>query len=393
VNVGSTSPVSGLKFLCNFSEFSKVHKDYRSFLISTQRTGVHQLWVSHLVVPTDSDINVVLDQSDQELAGCGEAFTYFGPLFGAAPFTHGRYVFSFGDPSDFRSWCTTMKGFYLMGAELKDEELTLTQETLVRVSSLDKWHAAVIQANTTKTSYFLRPRKFFSTISNLLCAPRKGVIFSVEGDQVTYRTTGSAAEWVVDQSDSYEEDYEDGDEDELGGQSAPKPFVTTSGKQGTVPPDGADSSEEHSEDTSEETSEGETSSEGGGQVEQQSEEEKEKEKREDVKAPYVVRRVNFAGTTQKSAWGAPVEAKPPRTGPIPILKKGVAAGAPSSTASTQTAQEKRLHEALEKEVEKNMAQAKAEEEHPPPMQRGLRSKAGGKKPVDPDLQVVDPTAW
>jgi hypothetical protein len=100
-----------------------------------------------------------------------------------------------------------MRDFHLTGAVGLEDSLEICKEKLKSIPTQALWYTEVVRSNIVRSSYFLRPTRVFSSISNLLTAPRKGVVFSFAGDDIVYADTGYSS-WTAEE-ESYEYDYAD----------------------------------------------------------------------------------------------------------------------------------------------------------------------------------------
>jgi len=136
----------------------------------------------------------------------GVQFTYYGPLFGAAPWIKGRYVFKFGNPSSFKGFCSTRDGLTLVGFKHEGHEVVTPVLTpLDRIVTDIQWYGEVIRANVIRNSYFLRPGRQYSPISNTVVPPTKGVKFAIKGVEFVHTEQGDADEFLNEDDDDEEE--------------------------------------------------------------------------------------------------------------------------------------------------------------------------------------------
>jgi len=146
------------------------------------------------------------------LLSFGANSTFFGPIFGKAPFK-GRKVYQFGVPSDFRSFSSSFADFSLIGVEYNaDGFVKISPVPLVEIPNEDAWYSIVVKANVIKNAYFLRPGKQYSPISNVLSPPSKGILYSLRGEEYVLSDTGAADQIEEDESD--EDEHYDPDPDE-----------------------------------------------------------------------------------------------------------------------------------------------------------------------------------
>lgn len=228
-----------VKFITSYNDIGKVHPDYRRHCVTSYRPSAHHFWVSAKVIDSAKKPDDVLDKSDQNMSEMGTNSTFFGPIFGRAPFS-GKYVYEFGEPADFRSFSSTFSDLCMIGiTHTKDGPGDVVHVPLVRVPHETAWYVRVIMANSERNSYFLHPTKHYSPISNVLSPPTKGVVFVVrDGDWTTVADTGA--------SDRIEEEV-DTDEDEH--------YEAVEDPAYDVPEDEAEEEDEDSDDTGDEEEE------------------------------------------------------------------------------------------------------------------------------------------
>jgi len=194
-----------IKFVVSYNDYGKVVKDYQPHCVTAYRDHAHHLWVAPKVIDSSKNPLTILELSGFNMRDMGPNSTFFGPIFGHAPFK-GRHVYKFGLPSDFRSFSSSFSSFCLLGiTHGKDGPENVTHNPLPEMNE-DEWYTEVVRANYVRNAYFLRPAKQYSSISNVLSPPTKGVTFISRGEEYDALDTG-ASDLIEDEEGSEEEDY------------------------------------------------------------------------------------------------------------------------------------------------------------------------------------------
>jgi len=212
------------KYITSFADSANVEKTYTDFVQTSFRMGSHRMWVTDQVMPSAKKVADVLLESAvhmNKFLADGVQFTYYGPLYGAAPWLKGRYVFKFANPSSFKGFCSTRDDLSLVGFKHEGHEVASPVVTpLERVISDTQWYGEVIRANVVRNSYFLRPGRQYSPISNTVVPPTKGVKFAIKGADFVHTEQGDADEFLDEDDEDEEEivtyvpDDGSGDDDE-----------------------------------------------------------------------------------------------------------------------------------------------------------------------------------
>lgn len=186
------------KFIVSFNDSANVDKDYRVYVLTSFRKDAHKLWISTKVIPSSAKTDEVLLQSDSVMKQvAGPNFTYWGPLFGSAPFIQGRFVYRHGLPSNFHGFCTTCGSFRLFGYEHRGGGSLKSVTISLPLAKTDtEWYSEVIKANSVRNSYFLRAARQYSSISNTIVPPQKGVRFAISGFDLAYSEQGDASAFL-----------------------------------------------------------------------------------------------------------------------------------------------------------------------------------------------------
>jgi len=191
---------------------TKVDSLYSDYVISSYRRDAHRLWVSDKVMPSAKKASdLLLKSSDnlREIVREGASFTFFGPIFGAAPWTQGRYVHRFALPSNFWGFCGTIPDLSLLGMVYNGgQEFTPIVKPLEMMPTDIGWYEAVIRANMNRNAIFLRLGRQYSPISNVIVPPFKGVKFATRGTDLAYADQGDGDDFYDNGDDSEEGDVE-----------------------------------------------------------------------------------------------------------------------------------------------------------------------------------------
>lgn len=198
------------RFITSFTDSTKVDPLYSDYVLTSFRQGAHRLWVSDKVMPSAkkaSDLLLKSSDNMRQIVAEGVSFTFFGPLFGAAPWAQGRFVHRFGLPSNFWGFCGTISDLSLLGMVGENvSELLPIVRPLDKVPTDGEWYEIVVRANMNRNAVFLRLGRQYSPISNILIPPSKGVKFATRGTDLAYAEQG-------DNDNFYDsgDDSEDGD--------------------------------------------------------------------------------------------------------------------------------------------------------------------------------------
>jgi len=79
------------RYITSYSDSSKVHADFASYVETSYRSGAHRLWISDKVMPSAKKTADLLLESGhvmKQVSGEGVSFTFFGPIFGSEPWRH-----------------------------------------------------------------------------------------------------------------------------------------------------------------------------------------------------------------------------------------------------------------------------------------------------------------
>jgi len=213
------------RYITSYSDSSKVHADFASYVETSYRSGAHRLWISDKVMPSAKKTADLLLESGhvmKQVSGEGVSFTFFGPIFGSEPWRQGRFVHSFGLPSNFQGFCGTLSTLSLMGITFTEGPGITHVVPLVQMVTDTAWYEMVIKANMHRNVVFLRPSRQYSPISNVIIPPAKGVKFATRGVDLEYAEQGDADDFYEEEDledeyiDYVESDHSDVDQEDEG---------------------------------------------------------------------------------------------------------------------------------------------------------------------------------